>query len=654
MDKTLDPKIKEWKDIRNEWALKHAEEAIKNDWNDLVKQGTSIGTQRSPFLSDDHELPDPVDKLVGDKPKPSEPAEDIVLNIGIIGAGAAGLFTGLLLDFLNKKYQEKFKTKKVQFKYDILEASERVGGRLFTYNFDDSPINRDGSVNRNYYDVGAMRFPDNPVMERTFRLFNFLEMHKAQDTQGAKLGDLLPYYIKGDKEPWHFNGTTKWGDYASISAQGLDPWKLNEDGKIPEDILKKPPSDVFNDIIKTFREKLMQDKATSNKSSEGWKYLMEYDDHSTRSYLAVGTEWYDQALSEAVLESLDFDWKPGTDWRCILGGSGVLADKMVQKLKNPLSVERSTAVTKIKNKGEQQVEIAYEKANIGPQSHTYNAVFSSVPLGCLQRIDTSEAKLNYGVRQAMRALSYGPSGKVGIKFRNPWWLYKLNDANLKHAGLGHSDLSIRTCVYPSYNLQTPEEEEAVLLCSYTWQQDALRLSSLVSKSTDLKNKWKEETELKNILIHDLARLHAGDDSGKTVPELEEIIGNSYLEHFAFDWYQNPHSVGAFAFFGPQQFRSSWPKIIQPSGDLAIIGEAASPHHAWVVGALESAVHQVYSWLNQHKDKIHGFSELAELLENDPPADDLNPFQGLPPYMRTETCKWQSVLAKAYREMPDCM
>lgn len=355
-----------------------------------------------------------------------------------------------------------------------------------------------------------------------------------------------------------------------------------------------------------------------------------------------------------MLESLDFDWKPGTDWRCILGGSGVLADKMVQKLKNPLSVERSTAVTKIKNKGEQQVEIAYEKANIGPQSHTYNAVFSSVPLGCLQRIDTSEAKLNYGVRQAMRALSYGPSGKVGIKFRNPWWLYKLNDANLKHAGLGHSDLSIRTCVYPSYNLQTPKEEEAVLLCSYTWQQDALRLSSLVSKSTDLKNKWKEETELKNILIHDLSRLHAGDDSGKTVPELEEIIGNSYLEHFAFDWYQNPHSVGAFAFFGPQQFRSSWPKIIQPSGDLAIIGEAASPHHAWVVGALESAVHQVYSWLNQHKDKIHGFSELAELLENDPPADDLKSFQGLPPYMRTETCKWQSVLAKAYREMPDCM
>ncbi|BCR92459.1 uncharacterized protein ACHE_80359A [Aspergillus chevalieri] len=118
-------------------------------------------------------------------------------------------------------------------------------------------------------------------MERLFQLFNYLEMHKADDNPKSKLGDLLPYYIKGDKEPWHFNGTTKWGDYASISAEGLGPWKLNEDDKIPEDILKNPPGGVFEEIIKTFREKLMQDKAASNKSSEEWEYLMKYDNHST-------------------------------------------------------------------------------------------------------------------------------------------------------------------------------------------------------------------------------------------------------------------------------------------------------------------------------------------------------------------------------------
>lgn len=88
--------------------------------------------------------------------------------------------------------------------------------------------------------------------------------------------------------------------------------------KIPEDILKNPPGDVFEEIIKTFREKLMQDKAASNKSSEEWEYLIKYDNHSTWSYLALahhpafnyetiqwmeafngGTEWYDQALRQA-------------------------------------------------------------------------------------------------------------------------------------------------------------------------------------------------------------------------------------------------------------------------------------------------------------------------------------------------------------------
>jgi hypothetical protein len=31
----------------------------------------------------------------------------------------------------------------------------------------------------------------------------------------------------------------------------------------------------------------------------------------------------------------------------------------------------------------------------------------------------------------------------------------------------------------------------------------------------------------------------------------------------------------------------------PSGNLVVAGEAASPHHVWVVGALESAVVGLY-------------------------------------------------------------
>jgi hypothetical protein len=51
----------------------------------------------------------------------STPGGDIV-PIGILGGGAGGLYTALILDSLG-------------IQYEILEASGRTGGRLFTYKF---------------------------------------------------------------------------------------------------------------------------------------------------------------------------------------------------------------------------------------------------------------------------------------------------------------------------------------------------------------------------------------------------------------------------------------------------------------------------------------------------------------------------------------
>ncbi|KAI1328961.1 hypothetical protein F5Y16DRAFT_397922 [Xylariaceae sp. FL0255] len=70
------------------------------------------------------------------------------IKVGIIGAGIAGLYTALILDDLG-------------FEYDILEANpDRVGGRLYTHYFGKA------EEKHQYYDIGAMRFPDTPIMER--------------------------------------------------------------------------------------------------------------------------------------------------------------------------------------------------------------------------------------------------------------------------------------------------------------------------------------------------------------------------------------------------------------------------------------------------------------------------------------------------------
>lgn len=79
------------------------------------------------------------------------------LRVGIVGAGVAGLFTAMIFDYLEENYG-------VKVEYEILEASERTGGRLSTYTF---PTNEEYPTGpHDYYDVGAMRFPQIDIMKR--------------------------------------------------------------------------------------------------------------------------------------------------------------------------------------------------------------------------------------------------------------------------------------------------------------------------------------------------------------------------------------------------------------------------------------------------------------------------------------------------------
>jgi len=82
-------------------------------------------------------------------------------KVAIVGAGAAGLFSAMILDYLNRNVDG------FHVNYDILEAAEkeRVGGRLFTYEFKPGGASNPQGPH-DYYDVGAMRFPDNKVMTR--------------------------------------------------------------------------------------------------------------------------------------------------------------------------------------------------------------------------------------------------------------------------------------------------------------------------------------------------------------------------------------------------------------------------------------------------------------------------------------------------------
>lgn len=418
-------------------------------------------------------------------------------------------------------------------------------------------------------------------------------------------------------------------------------------------------------MVQPFISKLVPNEENHPLASpkRGWDFLLKFgDSYSVRQWMSklydynttewletysYGTSWYDAALTEMVLEEINFN-APLKDWWCVEGGSQEIAKRMANKIKNQEAFQFEKRVVKMDRHGVHKDEKGADGLTIsleveGEKSpRKYDAVFNSAPLGAMHRMDLRGLKLNWGTKQAIRSLGYGASCKVGVKFKYRWWVEE-EDLAITKGGVGSTDLPIRNCVYPSYNLTTKDASDpkkgeegkkpGVLLCSYTWSQEAQRIGTLIHPDGGPST----ETELKALLIDNLARLHTRKDKPADYERLKKLIGDAYITHFAYDWYNDLGTTGAFAYFGPGQFGAMYPWIANNNdGNHIIIGEAASAHHAWVVGALESAVRGVYQFLFQHSENSTNIAAAMEAYhKNEIPA----PYGPLPAeFERTKDVK----------------
>lgn len=199
----------------------------------------------------------------------------------------------------------------------------------------------------------------------------------------------------------------------------------------------------------------MQDSTSIRPS--GWRHSASELQDLTIPYagadFASGTSWYDEALSEMVLEQVNFSWeKP---WYCVMGGSQEIAKRMgaLVRSKEAERIEFGKKVTKIERllttsqkQGDEHCllpELAVEIAG-EPRAREYDAIFNSAPLGNMQRMDLRGLNLNWGTKQAIRSLGYGASCKIGIRFKELWW--KKKNLQINKGGSSKTDLPIRNCV----------------------------------------------------------------------------------------------------------------------------------------------------------------------------------------------------------------
>ena len=175
-------------------------------------------------------------------------------TVGIVGAGAAGLYSALLL----KKYRPDISV-------TIYEASDRVGGRVYTHWFENKPYQ--------YFEAGAMRLPCVNAHQPVFDLIKYLN-ENLKDLpdfeQNFKL-DLIKYNLSDPSGNRVYVNRTKQDDgkimsvdYANSHFKDLGfstNVATDEAGKLLEAVIK-PLAKEFNDDFKKAVEKYGLDDTT--------------------------------------------------------------------------------------------------------------------------------------------------------------------------------------------------------------------------------------------------------------------------------------------------------------------------------------------------------------------------------------------------------
>ncbi|KAJ7207139.1 hypothetical protein GGX14DRAFT_567704 [Mycena pura] len=519
--------------------------------------------------------------------------------VGILGAGGAGLYTALILDDLG-----------IPFK--VIEARDRVGGRLYTHTFP----NQTGAP-YNYFDVGAMRFPQTDSMSRVFHLFGYAPLNR----DGLALKSRLkPFHFVGagnNNTLLSYTGVTVRQNAAPTASDPFKSELVIKDAD-PRPYVAAGAKAIVDDVIRPFAEALLQDM--KDKTKKGWEKLLRYDRHSTRAYMTtqyipsddlnipktslpvdvvnwletfdMSTGWYDRAFTETVLEAVAFGWDPSSDplvrtpWFCIDGGAFQIGDTVHQYLKkrNPnafIFKKRVTGITTAKNaQGDTIMSVTTDFDDEARFSH----VITTIPLPVMRTIDLSGAGLSPMQSSAIRMLNYGPSVKIGMQFRTAWWT-TANDNQGQPlniiGGQTYTDTPLRTVVYPSFG-NIKAGKTTTLIASYCWTEDAERLASLITN---------DKKVLVEMVLRELATIH-----NVTV----QFLRDELIDTFAWSWSQDPYSMGSSAFFGPGKFANLFTSLSGPAagGRLHFAGEAISVRHAWLEGAFDSAWRAVHDLLTQ--------------------------------------------------------
>lgn len=454
-------------------------------------------------------------------------------KIVILGAGIAGICSAYELEQRGHNCT-------------ILEAEPKhVGGRIRTSKM----------ANGQTVEFGAMRLP--AIHSLTMHYVNKFGLKKSKFYNSCPNGY---YFLRGKK------------------VRKKDILSLYSEYNLTFEEQKKSPTEIWENTVGNFMAQLSEaEKKDLYATSLSFEKLIKEDKSSFLLFLqkynlspdaidlllatnAVDIEVAGGAATEIFREEVEQIWSK--DFYQLDGGTKMLPQAFLAKMK--CKPQNGCEVIGINQLNTKKVSVIYKQNNAEKMIEA-DYVICTIPFPALQNLKILPG-FSTGKQRAIRELRYDTGSKIFVQTKNRFW----EKEDKIYGGASATDMPITKIYYPSDNVETKNPDvsnsSSVFLASYCWGAPARNLSLLNHK------------EKMDIIKRQTGRIHP------------QLLQKGMIEDsVSWNWADHRWSGGGYAYFLPGQQNSIQADIVKPEGRIFFAGEHCSLHHAWVQGALESAL-----------------------------------------------------------------